>query len=667
MSSISKPADASDATAFKQTFCDSFSITDLLRIYDEEVEHIQTNIGKQERRQLKKAKESRENVASWKETCSRLLKQEDARDKHFTPYIPKTIAYIKDNIMHSNDGNYYVISYNKDSGLYPKELDTQKVKNVYVNYFPPLVKKWFLIYHITVTISVDHMKPRRYNESNQEYLNLFNGYPFDKFERDQTIIDSQTQNIEIFLKHIREVLCSNNEAIYNEVILWIYALVGGKRKMKTALYFKGIKGAGKSILLFVISTMLGKQNSINIQTASQILGDFNGHLAGKLFVYLDDTPLTFDEFSRLYAHLKVPITESYNTYRDLFKTAISLLNISSFIICSNHPCLKLEASTGEERRYVISQVCNILRDERYFIMLWGIAENINFQKAFYWHCQDNYDADYNEQVSVKKLPKTETALEAIQASLTPVMEFIKTMLEDEIFDKPMKPKDVYTAYTAWYIHQNQLDRKRCKKYDAFRSEMTSFPFITIHKERMEGEEKTNWLRFDRNGCILDFNKRGFFSKFDDLSSNSIDPLLYYENRKQELLLELERIEAQLKLEIQKRNEDEECIRMLNEGKDDKWRKRIIDPSKTIIIKPSLPKPKAFRKVKKIRKPPQYTEITESMNINPTLTSQAIVDIFHTPQEVTQHGELQEESPTSPPPSSKDKTHKYWDTFTLVFD
>ena len=588
-----------NANSFKQAFCDTFSIKELLNIFDAEVETIIKNIAKQEKQELKKAKENRTNIDSWKEISSKLLKLDDAREKFFTPYIPKTIQYIKDNILHSNDGNYYVISSNKETGLYPKEYKKEVIKDVYTDFFPPLVKKWFKSYHNVVNIAVDHLMPRRYSQNNQEYLNLFNGYPFDNIKRDDKIINSHQENIKTFLSHIESVLCSDNEIIYNEVKNWIYAFVGGKRKMKTALYLKGIKGAGKSILLNLISKCVGDINSINIQKATQILGEFNGHLAGKLFVYLDDTPLTYDQFSQLYGHLKVPITEAYNTYRDLFKTAISLKNISSYIICSNHPVLKLESSTGEERRFIICQVDSVLRSEEYFTKLWKIVENPDFQKAFYWWCQDNYDTEYNEQVSIKSLPKTETALEAIQASLSPVVEFIKSIIDDDFFNEPQKPKDVHVAYTQWYEHQPQLDKKKCKKYGAFCNELDTFPFIEIKTCRRNGEEKTNWLFFDKQGCLLEFKKRGYFSKYEDISNNEVDALLYYENRKQQLLKELAEVEEQLKVEVAKRNNDTEIDELMKQ--ESIFKKRIdfskLNQQEEIIAEVLKP----IKKIKKIKK------------------------------------------------------------------
>ncbi len=567
------------AEAFKSSYVDAFSNDKLLSLYTEEEDAIVKKITQREQQEQKKDPEDRKEIKPWNKLREILLKKIDAKEEDYTKYFPKSIQYVKDNILHSNDGHYYVISYNEEGVLYPREYEKTIFNDVYAKYFKSIIQKWFGIYHKIVHIVVDHLKPQRYTDNHHNYLNLFNGYPYDTFPRDEKIINFQTENINTFWKHVHEVLCYGNTQIFEEVKSWLYALIGGKRKMKTALYFKGVKGAGKSILLHLVSACLGIMNSINIRDGKQIIGEFNGHMAGKLFVSLDDVPLTYEQFAQLYGYLKVPITEPYDTYRDLFKKAIKLKNITSFIICSNHPILKLEASTGEERRYVIADVDPNLRSEDYFTTLWNIVESQDFQKAFYWHCQDNYDPSYNEQVSVKKLPKTETAMDAIQSSMTPIMEFIKTMTEDEIFDNPMKPKDIYNGYTLWYTHQPQYDVKRCKKYGDFCKEMTSFPFITIKDERHNGGEKTNWLKFDKEGCIIEFKKRGFFSKFDDISNNHIEPLLYYENKKQQLLKELEQVESQLKLEIQKRNEEEEYNTIMNEeNNDEQWKKRIIFPT-----------------------------------------------------------------------------------------
>ena len=575
---------------FVNSFTERFKTKKLLEIYDDEIKNIIKNMPDEDENghDVDKQKEL-------KKIIDKLLSNSDPREKYFKKRFPQTVQYIQDNVFHAADGLYYVLSYNKDRGFYPKEYDKTKITDMFISKFPPVIKKFFTIYNTIVNISIDHAKPRFYTEGDDEYLNLFNGYPFDAVKRSENIINKHKKNVTLFWSHIKENLTSSNEQIYDEVHNWITAMIGGKRKMKTALYFKGNKGTGKSILLFLLSAIVGEQNAINIQKANDILGNFNGHLAGKLLVSLDDTPLTFDQFCQLYAHLKTPITEKYNTYRDLFQKSIRLLNINSYIICSNHPMLKLEVNTGDERRYVQADVFPTLREKEYYATLWSLVEDKEFQYAFYWYCQDNYNPEYNEQKSVKTLPITNTAQDATQNSLTPTIEFIKYCVnEDTIFNEPVKPKKVYDLYKSWYT-SNEKEKCRMKKYHAFCSELdTSFKeFIEFKTVRLNCEEKTNWLFFDKPKYYQEFQRKGFFSKYEDASQNVIeDPLVYYGNKVKELKEELAKVEQRYIEELTKKNEEIQEQRLI-EALHKPYNKRI-NFSESNKIKPIVKKEKLKR-------------------------------------------------------------------------
>ena len=487
---------------YVNTFTTMFSVDELRRIYDEE-----------------------KQIGYFEVVAEGLQKKKDVREDDFVSVIPRTIEYIKNHIFHGEDGDYYVMSYNDDAGYFPKQLKKELFKDLMLSYFPPLVKKWWGCYARIFHISVDATKGRIYNEGNVHYLNIFNGFPDDHIERNPDVIKKYKNEVNFFWSHIKENLCGNNEQIFQETKNWLCALVGGRRKMRTALYFKGQMGTGRGVLIELITKILGDKNCCRIQHIDQVLGQFNGHLAGKLFVYFDDVKMNYEQFSSLYEALKVPITESKNTYRDLFKTAVLLNNLNSWFLVGNHDLFKLEASAGKCRRVVSCDVSSVMRNSEYYAKLHSLKDNVDFRRAFLWYCQDNYDKNYNEQISIKSLPLTTSSIDAVQHSITPIIEFFKqSMLTecDTSFNEPCLPQKLYTKYCHFYnTSENAYDKKRILKKHFFLAEIKKISFLEVKECRNNGSHKTNWVIFNRKKALTTYITRGYITK-DDLVEHNIE-------------------------------------------------------------------------------------------------------------------------------------------------
>ena len=493
-----------DATNFKNEFATCFSVEKLEGIFDNEVE-------------------LNPNFEAF--SCQ-IEKKKNLREKDFQQLIPKSIKYVKENMFHSADGDYYVLSYSKERGYFPKQYSKVDIADTYTKYFPHLIKKWWSTHSKLHYITINIKEKRIFtDDTGTNYLNLFNGFPDDNVKRNPEIMKQQADNIKFFWKHVNDNLCTNSKPIYDEFRNWSFALLGGRRKMKTALYIKGIMGVGKSVVPSFYKKIVGHQNYFLVQKPEQILGNFNGHLAGKLLVFIDDLSLDTHQFATLYENLKVPITETNNTYRALFKDAITLENISSFIIASNRDILKIEAQAGKDRRMVCCDTNTVLPPQNHFDKLWDLIDNSeDFRRAFLWDCQDNYDPNYNEQKSIKTLPMTKAGIHTVQYSITPKIEFFrqKVLTENEtIFNRPIKPQDMYYNYCKFYSRNAKWDIKKLTPARIWKDELKAEVFLEQKSNyRMNGQAQTNWIFPNREKCLAEYIRRGFITE-DDLIENGL--------------------------------------------------------------------------------------------------------------------------------------------------
>ena len=557
-----------EANKFKDKFATRFSADELRTIYDEEIKR----------------------YPNFERDSTDLEKKKDPRDSDFTTIIPKTIQYVKDNIFHSADGDYYVMTYNKESGYFPQQYSKDIItNNTFVCFFPPLVKKWWKTYSKLYYITIDMKQGRVFSENGTNYLNLFNGFPDDTVPRNPETIKQQADNIKFWWNHVKTNLCSSDERVFKELHSWQCAFIGGRRKMTTAPVLKGKYGAGKSAMGELNCRLVGTQNFVRISNANDILGTFNGHLAGKLFVYIDDIPLKPDQYALLYEALKVPITESTNAYRDLFKRSITLQNLNTVFITANRDILKVEAQAGKERRILNCDVNPIVEtSESFWDRLWNdCIKSVDFRRAFLWYCQDNYDPKYNEQASLKTIPMTKSAIHSIQFAITPKIEFFrqKALTEDEdTFNKPRKPQEWYDSFCEFYNKNENYDKKRLTPARVWKEEIKEEVFLE-HKSnyRMEGQAPTNWIFSNRKKCLDVYLKRGFITE-DDLIENELQEV-DMDDDIAELEIQLQQMKNDA-LQLEQLIKKKKALKELIEKKKTLTKAPTIDVSKNIVYDPS---------------------------------------------------------------------------------
>ena len=122
--------------------------------------------------------EETKGIAHWELLENALELKQDSRDVDYLQYIPKTLQYIKDRIFHAETGEYYVLTYHRTVGCGLTPLSKNLLeKNLYINYLPPIVQKWWSTYAKLYQVCDDATKERVFSEEGVSYINLYEGAP----------------------------------------------------------------------------------------------------------------------------------------------------------------------------------------------------------------------------------------------------------------------------------------------------------------------------------------------------------------------------------------------------------------------------------------------------------------------------------------------------------
>lgn len=297
-----------------------------------------------------------------------------------------------------------------------KVISGEKIKTVKYN-------EWFKNedtddYLLTFDVS----KPRVYEEKGIRYINMFKGFKYGEMKVPE-ITESNQEKINIIWNHIREVICSNDETAYQYMRKWISHFING-RKMKTALYLKGVQGAGKSTLPKFLMNVIGERNVFFTQSNNCLINRFNAELQGIVLLFLDELRCAnTSEWKIMNSTLNVLTTEDYVSIEAKGKDPINIKNHISIIITSNDSPVQMNKN---DRRYLMTDISNKrMGDVEYFNKLYNCLDDSEVQKAFYWECKRiANESPFNEQSELKNV-ETEAKSEVLIKNLHPLYQYVK--------------------------------------------------------------------------------------------------------------------------------------------------------------------------------------------------------------------------------------------------
>lgn len=229
----------------------------------------------------------------------------------------------------------------------------------------------------------------------KSYYNLYGGPILKPADGDCTLL----------LQHIREVICSGDEAVYGYVLGWCAHLVQKPWELPgVAIALRSGQGTGKGSFVRALGMIWGKRHFRHVANVEHLLGRFNAHLENAILVYCDEAYWAGDKHH--VSALKAMITETTRIIERKGVNAMEVNNLTRLIIATNNRWAV--PAELDDRRFLVLEVSDArVGQHDYFEALHrelesgGAAAFLRFLLA--------YDI---EDFLPHKVPKTTALLEA---------------------------------------------------------------------------------------------------------------------------------------------------------------------------------------------------------------------------------------------------------------
>jgi len=290
-------------------------------------------------------------------------------------------------------------------------------------------------------MAVDPSKEPVFKHKGGKFINVFHGYRFKNYKPFSEYSKRVKQNVKDIWKHAKDVLCSNNEKVYQYLKQWTCNLIAGI-KLKTCIYLKSNQGTGKSIWTDFLIKVLGDSICYTASNISVLTG-FNAQLKGKVLFIFEEMPTTSPStWMALGNILKNLITGKRIEIQEKYVSSYNIENHTSFIVNTNCDAIRI---TMDDRRYCICDVSHkYMQNETYFSILGSKMDDETTQEAFYSYCIEHKDESWSERT----IPITQSKIDQINENLVDVLKYIKQrwVLDAEAEDVNMLYSDFYKDY-----------------------------------------------------------------------------------------------------------------------------------------------------------------------------------------------------------------------------
>ena len=268
--------------------------------------------------------------------------------------------------------------------------------------------------------------------------NLWLGFPVEAKEGDCSLV----------LKHIREVLASGDEKSTNYILNYLaWTVQNPDKQAEVALIFQGSEGTGKGLIGRLMMDMFGSAG-LQISVSRHLVGNFNAHLDGIVFLFADEAFWAGDKAAR--GTLFGLITEPYLTLERKGIDAKQVSNMLHIMMASNEEWVV--PANYDSRRFAVFAVSSKYKQNScYFTPLYEQINN-GGREAFL-HVLLNRDiSDFHP----RQIIKTAAFKEQVIRSLDPKQAFWLHWLEEGYLPIHFgtAPKDVW--YTNSYGNNDGL-------------------------------------------------------------------------------------------------------------------------------------------------------------------------------------------------------------------
>ena len=194
--------------------------------------------------------------------------------------------------------------------------------------------------------------PARRGGPGDEDFNLWPGF---------ALTPSEDGSCELFLTHLREIVCGGDADLNQWVLTWLGHMVQRPECLAgTALALRGPQGTGKSVVGDIMGTILGDPLYVKVSKPDELTGRFNAHHEGRLLLQVEEGFWAGDHKAE--GALKNMITSKTITVEPKFVDSFVVENFMRLLVTSNKDWV-VPAGFGE-RRFAVLDVSDTKKDDR---------------------------------------------------------------------------------------------------------------------------------------------------------------------------------------------------------------------------------------------------------------------------------------------------------------
>jgi hypothetical protein len=503
-----------------------------------------------------------------------LAKVADFRISDFPERLAEAQNYVKQYFVPLNTGNHAVYVNRKF-----EVMEQSVVKSTYFNRMPDELSKWYFKKYLDLrSITYELNKPLTFG-------NKLNLCPPMKHSFSLGLCPSETpttsgivglqayesfdnsikQKVDIMMNYVFEILANKNQEQYEYILNWISNMLKGN-KNNSCLYLRGPQGIGKSTLFcFIRDYVIGKD--LCLETGSSpIKSNFNGILAGKLLVVLEELEtFSTNEWIAISSRLKRYITSNTMTVENKNVNSYDAPNLNNYVILSNNDAIK----DDDGRRYFILDLAtHRQKDKKFWDAIYKGCFNDEVGKAFYCKMLElTTDGFYPQD-----MPLTQSKKDAFVKRLEHQEEFIKTKYVLQQKDINCGVQDLYDEYKTFcstnsyktlgkVIFGRKLEEIGIKYYKTGGVNKYKIPYQKLK----EIADDKHWIHEldDECDCVDDEIEQND----DDLALIYKNQVIEKDNEIKKLKEELEKLKQMLIIQQpeEKKDEQDDVEEVVNKG------------------------------------------------------------------------------------------------------
>jgi hypothetical protein len=339
-----------------------------------------------------------------------------------------------------------------------------------------------------IVLNFDNNK-KFYRENNQCFVNKWEGFLHTERKPYKEYPKKIKAGVQKIWNHVYEVWCSSNDNVFGFYTKPYMAHMCIGQKQTAALYLKGGQGIGKTVVCdFIRHNVMGDNVTTTLDEIEPLMdGAYNDFLCGKRFVVCEELPTdTKSKWCTLENRLKVWITNKDRSYRGKYITNFIGRNLSSFILLTNNPYMKI--SSDDRRLILLDLSTKYLGNTEYFNEIAEIIEGkdrLIYGEAFFWYCVEyceKYKEEYGKPFNAQDdKPTTNAKKKNTIEHLPTLYEYIKRefVLKNKGIEKQKVQK-----FTNEYSEalQQDLQRQKLNKRSVYKTHPTNLSSRIISDE-----------------------------------------------------------------------------------------------------------------------------------------------------------------------------------------